>query len=101
MHPVLVVLGLMLLGLVLSAARSLVAASAVGGVRAHNANPLDVPSLLNILTGRHPDGTAHRFGETVPLGVHSCESVSYCHHERMRCACGASRVSGYAVAEVR
>ena len=34
-------------------------------------------------------------------GAHACESISYCHHYKSKCACGAGKVEGYAVPELR
>lgn len=69
----------------------------VAGYRA--AHPGRLRSIWNRLRGRHSNGSRHDW-QPAELGPHGCQPLSYCHHEHHYC-CGKTRVTGYAVEEVR
>jgi hypothetical protein len=57
-----------------------------------------VRRFWNWIRDRHEDGSKHAWFE-VPLQVHPC--YGYCHHYQVSCPCGASRLFGDSVEEVR
>lgn len=105
MHPALVALGVLLLGLVLNAAWALATARPHTPTTRESAspvNPLDaIARGLQPFVGRHPDGTSHAFTRPAAAGSHACDSVAYCHHAALACRCGATLLRGHSVPEVR
>lgn len=100
---VLIVLTVLLLGLVANAACALATNRPHSPAIPALAAPLD-PMLalargLQVLADRHPDGTSHHFITPTPAAAHPCGD--YCHHAAIACYCGASRLRGYSVPEVR
>jgi hypothetical protein len=55
------------------------------------------------LLDRHEDGTKHEWvrnnGPWIGPSLHACSD--YCHHYQLICHCGATRIVGYSVEEVR
>lgn len=104
MSPYLLLPALVLLALCADACRALATQRPHTPSRAGKPlTPVDaLASGLQAFAGRHPDGTTHDFTTAAPVGVHACTSgVGYCHHEALACRCGAQRVTGYAIEEMR